>query len=88
VTFRRPRQANGIGLTIRTAQRADLDLLGFGDSDPELALKIFREVCATAFVSKNARGQSSLELNSQNERLWNGCLWRRADVDFWQKQRN
>jgi predicted nucleotidyltransferase component of viral defense system len=24
----------------------DLDLLGFGDSDPELTLKIFREICA------------------------------------------
>src|ERR1700761_565117 len=24
----------------------DLDLLGFGDSDPDLTLKIFREICA------------------------------------------
>src|ERR1700738_5329134 len=24
----------------------DLDLLGFGDSDPELTLKLFREICA------------------------------------------
>jgi hypothetical protein len=29
---------------------------------------------STAFVSKNARGRSSPELNSLNERLWNGCL--------------
>ncbi|MDB5567787.1 MAG: hypothetical protein JWP84_4353 [Tardiphaga sp.] len=29
---------------------------------------------------KNARGQSSPELNSQNERLWNGCLLAQADV--------
>jgi hypothetical protein len=29
-------------------------------------------------LNKNVRGQPSPELNSQNERLWNGCLWRKA----------
>jgi hypothetical protein len=37
---------------------------------------------STTFVSKNARGQSSPELYSQNERLWNGCLWRKVAARF------
>jgi hypothetical protein len=28
-------------------------------------------------LNKNAQGQSSPELNSQNEKLWNGSLWRK-----------
>jgi len=34
-----------------------------------------------AFVSKNARGQSSPELNSLNERLWNGCVGSERSTD-------
>src|SRR5260370_24775072 len=37
-------------------------------------------------LNKNARGQSSPELNSQNERLWNDRSWRKADAHNWTKR--